>query len=505
MATRFDQPPGAPSAWLADAEPPGFPALSRDEKADVCIIGGGIAGLTAAYMLLQEGRCVVVLEDGEIASGMTRMTTAHLSSALDDRYRELERLRGAAVVRMAAESHGEAIARIQAIARAEGIECDFRRVDGFLFAHDGDGRRLGPELAAARRAGLKAERLERAPLSAFDTGPCLVFPGQGQFHPLKYMAGLARAVAAYGGRIYAHTRADSVRDGKPARVQAGRHTVTAASVIVATNIPVTNRVALHLKQAAYMTYAIGMAVAHGSVPAALYWDDADPYHYVRIQPGEDGDLLIVGGEDHRTGQNPLPSGRQHDRLEAWTRARFRVDGPVRYRWGGQVVETPDGLAHIGRNPGAENVYVATGDSGMGITHGTIAGMLLTDLICGRANRWEPAYDPSRRHAGSLLKFLPETLKSTVPMTDWITPGAGTTEGKVGPSSGAVLRRGLSKSAVYRDASGTLHEFSAVCPHLGCLVRWNATLKTFDCPCHGSRFDGMGRVINGPANEDLRPL
>ncbi len=485
---------------------PGFPPLTQDEQTDVCIIGAGIAGLSAAYMLLHEGRSVVVLEDGEIASGMTRMTTAHLSSALDDRFHEVERLRGKEVARLAAESHCDAIARIHAICKEEGIECDFRRVDGFLFPHDGDGRRLERELAAARRAGVKVERLSRAPLSTFDTGPCLVFPGQGQFHPLKYMAGLARAVARLGGRLFTHTRADSVEDGAPVRVRAGGHAVTATSVIVATNIPVTNRFALHLKQAPYTTYAIGLPIAHGSVPAALYWDDGDPYHYVRIQPGENGkDLLIVGGEDHRTGQSRDGRGRHHDRLEAWTRARFRVVGPVEYRWGGQVVETPDGLAHIGRNPGADNVYIATGDSGMGLTHGTLAGILLTDLICGRRNRWEAAYDPSRRHVRSLVEFLPETLKSTLPMADWLTPGEGTKEEVVGLGSGAILRRGLSKVAVYRDELGALHEFSATCPHLGCIVRWNEPLKTFDCPCHGSRFDCMGRAISGPANEDLRPL
>ena len=238
-------------------------------------------------------------------------------------------------------------------------------------------------------------KIGRAPL-AFDTGPCLRFPNQAQFHPLKYLAGVAQAIERGGGRIYAGTHATKVTGGENAEVATERGTVRAGHVVVATNVPINDLVVIHTKQAPYMTYVIGARVPRNAVTAALYWDTGDPYHYVRLQPIDaDHDLLIVGGEDHKSGQADDIEQR-HPRLEAWARERFPSMGEVQYTWAGQVMETIDGLAFIGRNPmDHKNVYVVTGDSGMGMTHGTIAGMLITDLILGRHNAWESLYDPGR--------------------------------------------------------------------------------------------------------------
>jgi nitrite reductase/ring-hydroxylating ferredoxin subunit len=216
------------------------------------------------------------------------------------------------------------------------------------------------------------------------------------------------------------------------------------------------------------------------------------------------EILIVGGEDHKTGQADDADAR-HARLEAWARRWFPAARDVAYRWSGQVMETVDGLAYIGRNPHDEpNVYIATGDSGMGMTHGTIAGMLITDLILGRDNPWATLYNPGRQTVRATVEWLGENLNVMRQYGDWLTAGEVRSADEVAPGSGAVLRRGLHKVAVHRDDQGAIHELSATCPHLGCIVHWNDAEKTWDCPCHGSRFDRLGKVINGPANQDLAP-
>ncbi len=511
-----NEPGQSVSLWMEGVTRPVSPALTENAHADVVVVGAGIAGLTTAYLLAKQGRSVIVLDDGPIGGGQTERTTAHLSNAIDDRYYEIERMHGSEGARLAAESHTAAIEYIEAIVTEEQIRCDFERLDGYLFLAPGDSEDLlERELAAAHRAGLKTvERLSRVPLAFFDFGPCLRFPRQGQFHPLKYLVGLARAIKRDGGKIYTGTHAKRIDGGDPARVEtaAGAH-VTAGAVVVATNTPVNDVVAIHTKQAPYISYAIAALVPRGAVAKGLYWDTLDPYHYVRLQhrparPGNKAgiageyDALIVGGEDHKTGQADDQDER-YQHLESWARKRFPMIQRIEHRWSGQVMETVDGLAFIGRNPlDQPNVFIATGDSGMGMTHGMIAGILLSDLILGRENSWQTLYDPSRKPLRALGEFTSENLNVARQYADWVTGGDVGSVDKVPPGSGAVLRRGLSKTAVYRDPEGNVHACSAVCPHLGCIVDWNDAEKTWDCPCHGSRFDSSGKVINGPANGDL---
>jgi glycine/D-amino acid oxidase-like deaminating enzyme/nitrite reductase/ring-hydroxylating ferredoxin subunit len=509
------------SVWMATAEVPEQSALASDLECDVCIVGAGISGMTTAYLLAREGQRVIVLDDGPIGGGMTERTTAHLVTALDDRYYELERLHGERGARLAAESHAAAIDRIEQLVAEEKIDCDFERLDGYLFTPPDESiEQLEDELKAAHRAGLNdLELVDRAPIKDFDTGRALRFPRQAQFHPVKYLAGLARAILRDGGKIFTHTHASKIEGGKEsARIEtASGHTITARAVVVATNTPVNDRVVIHTKQAPYLTYVIGARVPAGSVTKALYWDTPDPYHYVRIQSGpfaqietEEGtvkagdyDMLIVGGEDHKTGQKD-DANKRFGWLERWTRTRFPMIEGIEFRWSGQVMEPVDGLAFIGRNPlDEENVFIATGDSGNGMTHGTIAGILLTDLILGRANDWATIYDPSRITLKAGVEFAKENLNVAAQYTDYVTPGDVDSAKEIEPGEGAVLRRGLSKVAVYKDEEGSVHERSAVCTHLGCIVDWNSKEKTWDCPCHGSRFDALGTVVQGPANTNLK--
>jgi glycine/D-amino acid oxidase-like deaminating enzyme len=294
------------SAWMSGSVIPELLPLTRDAEADVCIVGAGIAGLSTAYLLAREGKNVIVLDDGPVGGGQTQRTSAHLSNALDDRYEELEKVHGVEGARLAAESHTAAIERIDAIVRQERIECDFKRVDGYLFAPPGHPTDvLDRELAAARRAGLAGvELVARAPIPSFDTGPSLRFPRQAQFHPLKYLAGLADAIRTLGGKIYTRTHVSRIDGGAKATIATSRGpTVTADAAVVATNVPINDLVAIHTKQAPYLTYVIGASVPSGAIPHALYWDTLEHYHYLRLQPmSEDSDLLIVGGEDHKEGQ-----------------------------------------------------------------------------------------------------------------------------------------------------------------------------------------------------------
>src|SRR5688572_2061248 len=490
------------SVWAATAALPEFSPLQENLHADVCIVGAGISGLTTAYLLARAGKRVAVLDAGPVGGGMTQRTTAHITNMLDDRYFEVERLHGREGARLAADSHTAAIDRIETIVKQEHIACDFTRVDGFLFLAEGDERAtLERELAAAHRAGLRSvELLERAPYTSFDTGPCLRFPNVAQFHPLKYLAGLAQAIEHEGGRIFTGSHVEMLEGGVPGVVHVGKHVVTGDSILVATNVPINDRVAIHTKQAPYMSYVVGARVPPGSVPQVLSWDTGDPYHYVRLHD----DLLIVGGEDHKTGQ-ASDAPERYARLEAWARARFPMMGALEFAWSGQIMETQDYLAFIGRNPmDHDNVYVATGDSGMGITHGTIAGMLVSDLILGRNNPWAALYDPSRVTLLAAGDFARENSNVALQYTDWLTGGDVASAGEIPPGSGAILRRGLEKIAAYRDEQGRLHERLAACPHLGCVVHWNPAETTWDCPCHGSRFDPYGKVVNGPANRDLAP-
>ena len=493
------------SIWMATADTPLQPRLQDNVRTDICIIGAGIAGLTTAYLLSREGRSVVVLDDGPIGGGMTGRTTAHLTNAFDDRYVDVETLHGEEGARFTAESHTAAIDKVEQIVRAENIDCDFTRCDGFLFAVPPDTQELlDDELAATHRAGLTdVEKVARAPIESFDTGPALRYPRQAQFHPLKYMNGLVRAIARDGGKLFSHTHATTIEGGENARVEtAAGPVITCETIVVATNTPVNDRVAIHTKQAPYVTYVIGASIPKGSVPAALYWDTLDPYHYVRIQSVKDHDVLIVGGEDHKTGQES-DCYERYGKLESWTRERFPQIGDIEFRWSGQVMEPVDYLAFIGRNPlDSDNVFIATGDSGQGMTHGTIAGMLLTDLIQERENRWADLYSPSRVTLRATPEFAGENINVAAQYADYVTAGDIKSEDELKPGHGAVMRQGLSKIAVFRDENGAIHKRSAVCPHLGCVVAWNTCEKTWDCPCHGSRFSAEGRVYQGPANTDL---
>ncbi len=491
--------------WSAPAAPAEPRPLTGDLRVDVCVVGAGIAGLSTAYLLARAGRRVAVLESGPgVALGETGRSTAHLASAVDDGFVALERLFGADGARLMAESHAAAIESMATIVAAEGIDCGFGRLEAFLFNPPGGGVDLAAELEASRRAGLAAEMAARAPLDGFETGPAIRYRNQARCDPLAYARGLAAALERLGGRVFTGSWAASIEGGHPARVSCahGWH-VLADAVVVATNVPVNDRVTLHGKMMPHRTYAVAAPCEPGGAVDALFWDTAQPYHYARFaRDGGGRSMLVVGGEDHRVG-HPAHGDQRWGRLEAWARERFPAMGAVGWRWSGQIMEPVDRVAFIGRNPMDEdNVFVACGDSGDGITHGAIAGLLITDLVLGRDNPWTALYDPSRVTLKAASGYADTNLHVAEHYAEWLTGGDVDTVRDIPSGQGAVLRSGLSKIAVYRDESGTVHRRSAVCPHLKCIVAWNDAEKSWDCACHGSRFDRFGRVLNGPANAPL---
>lgn len=501
------------SVWLEAIEMPETGPLKENITCDVCVVGAGLAGVTTAYLLAKEGKHVVLMDSKEIGGGNTSRTTAHLSNALDDGFPNLINLFGTDGARLAVQSHGAAIDKIEEIAKEENIDCDFIRLDGYLFANNPEQKeQLMEELEAAQQIGWRDVVLRKhVPVDALTAFPALQFPNQARFHILKYLSGLTNVLLNKDVSIYTHTKALDFKTGAiNTVVTENGFTVSANHLVVATNTPVNDFVTIHTKNYPYRTYAIALEVPAGSVPDALYWDMDEPYHYVRLLKGKADsddqdtgtDLLIVGGEDHKTGQGENNVNRFIE-LERWARIKFPMTGEVVYKWSGQVWEPMDSLGYIGRNPGdAKEVYIATGDSGHGMTHSTIAGILITDLIMGRQNPWEKLYDPARTSLKSTGEYLKENLNVAAQYKDYVTPGEVDDPMQVLPGTGRILRRGTSKVAVYCDQDGVRHECSAVCTHMGCIVNWNTAESSWDCPCHGSRFDPFGKVITGPAIKDL---
>lgn len=501
------------SVWLDTVQQKQFDTLASDIETDTVVVGGGISGITTAYCLVKKGKKVTLIEDGLLYSGETGRTTAHVVNALDDLYTDIIRLHGEEAGRLAAESHTAAMDFVERTVNELNIDCDFTRLNGYLFLHPTDEEKtLDDEYEATQQVGIKTELLNDVPGITSETGRSLMYPSQVQFHPLKYLNALVDFIVENGGKIYTHTRATEF---KKELVIANGYNIKAKHIVVATNTPINNIFTEHTKQFPYRTYVIGALIPKDTVQQALWWDTGDqeskwvnyPYHYVRLQQyNEQHDVLIVGGEDHKTGQedgDDLTQDQRYQNLVNWTKERFPSIGEVVYKWSGQVMEPVDCLAFIGRNPGESNVFIITGDSGNGMTHGTIGGMLVSDLIVGNQNPWEKIYDPARISMKATGDFLQEVGNMAAQYADFLKAGDIKSQKELANGEGAIMNVGLHKVAVYKNEEGNVQAYTAICPHLGCVLQWNDGEKTFDCPCHGSRFTNAGVVINGPALTDLK--
>jgi glycine/D-amino acid oxidase-like deaminating enzyme/nitrite reductase/ring-hydroxylating ferredoxin subunit len=495
---------GKPTSFWIDTTPETtYPQLDRDLEVDVAIVGAGIVGISAALMLAREGATVALIEGGRVAGGVTAYTTAKLSSGHGLHYEQLESSFGEDGARAYGQANEAAIERIAGWIDELGIDCDWRRKPHYVYSVDESQRgQIEREAAAARRAGLPVSVVTEAPELPFPIVAAVRYDHQAEFHPRKYLLGLAAAAADAGAQVFERSRVVSAGDGRRAHVTTAEgFTVTAGDVIVATHFPFMDRGFYFARQHAERSYAMGVYVEDHQVEG-MYLSTESPSHTIRSIPTDRGEMLLVGGESHKTGQ--ADEAERYAKVEAWARKHWRVR-EVAYRWSTQDAMPVDGVPYVGKlNPGAKSLWTATGFLKWGLTNGTAAAAILTDRIGGRqapyavfdSTRLKPlasAKELVKENANVALHFFKDHLeRPDVRSVDDLRPGQGGT-----------VRVGTRKVGAYRDDDGVVHTVSTVCTHLGCSVRWNTAERSWDCPCHGSRFHWDGTVLEGPAVADLK--
>ena len=487
----------ARSYWLATKPDLRFVPLAGDVAVDVAVLGGGITGVTTALLLKQAGKTVALVELRRVGHGVSGNTTAKLTSGHGFVYAKLAQKHGLEVARVYAESNEAGLAKIADLVETHAIECDFERSDNYVYGTAAvDAARLREEARAAQAAGLDAAFVDELALP-FSVAGAVRLRDQAQFHPAKYLAALAELIDGDGSHVFEETRAIGVKTGDPSMVSTSGGTIRADDVVVATHLPFLDRGLYFVKAHPQMSYAVAAPVE--SPPEGMYLSISEPTRSIRSTPHGGERLLVLGGEGHPAGRDG-DTRRRYEALEHDLAAWF--GGDPHYRWSAHDYVPVDGLPYIGRlTPLTKRLHVATGFAKWGLTKGTLAAMILTDTILGRSNPWADTYDASRldlrRSFAGLLtanarigaRFISDRLSART--LDSIPKGEG-----------AVVRNGLSQLAVHRDDQGQLHALSARCTHLGCIVAWNTAERTWDCPCHGSRFDTDGRVFEGPATLDL---
>lgn len=485
------------SLWLdttqgtARREPP------LPTAADIVVLGAGIAGLTTAYLLARTGRSVLVLEANEIGGGVSGHTTAKLTAQHELIYHRI----GSAAARYGG-SQLAALEWVVTTAADNGIDCDLERTDSHVHTTDpAQLPELHAEVAAAVAAGMPAEFVETIDLPLGAVG-AVRFRDQAQFHPRKWLLGLAELTEAAGGRIIEGVRATGLREGEPSIVRTTAGSVRAADVVVTTHYPIFDRGLFFARLEPTRDLVVAGPASRKVTGTYL---DAKTHHSVRAVPTPDGQQVIVGGEHYRVGDHVDVAAR-FARLEEWAREHVGLT-EVRYRWSAHDMSTVDSLPYVGRyHPRASHLWVATGFGQWGMTGGTAAGLLLRDLVAGEDNEYADLYDPSRfslRAAGGMVSANATVAKFLA--GDHVRALTGPGLSDLPPGEARVTRQGTSMVAAYRDDSGALHAVRAHCTHLGCLVAFNNAERTWDCPCHGSRFDVDGQVVQGPAVHPLRPV
>jgi glycine/D-amino acid oxidase-like deaminating enzyme/nitrite reductase/ring-hydroxylating ferredoxin subunit len=498
------------SYWEVTASTRGFAKLNQDLKVDVVVIGAGVTGITAAYLLKRAGKSVALLERDACLEGETARTTAHLTCVTDIRMRDLVKNFGKDEAKATWDAGMAAIWTIEEIIHREKIACDFRRVPGYLHAPiaaggDADCASLQEDARLAAELGFDAAFLEKVPVLA-RCGMRIANPAK--FHPLKYLAGLLKKIPGDGCHVFEHSEVTEFVDD-PLSVKANDHTVACDYIVVATHVPLqgmknTLGAALfQTKLAPYSSYVVGAKLKKGAVPEASWWDTSEPYYYLRVDAGDQFDYAIFGGRDHKTGQET-----QTEAIYAGLEAALHslpFESKIDRRWSGQVIETSDGLPLIGEI--TDKQFIATGYAGNGMTFGTLAAMMATDAAIGRKNPWRDLFDPHRKQVrGGAWDYIKENLDYPYYMLkDRLTKGEREGVESVARNEGKILKLDGERVAVYRNEHGKVVKLSPVCTHMGCIVHWNVAERTWDCPCHGSRFTPTGEVIGGPAETPLEEM
>jgi glycine/D-amino acid oxidase-like deaminating enzyme/nitrite reductase/ring-hydroxylating ferredoxin subunit len=472
---------------------------------DVLIIGAGITGLTTALLLQEEGKNCVLAEAYSIGYGTTGGTTAHLNTYVDNTYDQIEKDFGEEGAKLVADATKEAISLVEELVLLHQIQCDFHYRQGFVYAEtDQQANQLDEIFKASVKAGVSVHSTDRIPVPV-SFKKAIVFEGQAQIHPLKYVTGLAKEFTRKGGIILENTRIRDIKKENNYNVGVSdSSSIKASKIVYATHIPPGINL-LHFRNAPYRSYALGIRLPEEKLPDDLVYDLQDPYHYFRTQVKEGEKYLIIGGEDHKTGHgDPEASFR---RLESYTKSLY-PNCSIDYSWSAQYYEPSDGLPYIGKLPGfSEGVYVATGFGGNGITYGSIAGKILRDLVLDQPNKYENIFNPGRiKPVAGFSEFVKENVDVAFKfIADRISSTEIISIQEIETDKGVVVDFNDKKLAVYRDAGGEFHALNPVCTHAGCIVNWNPSEKSWDCPCHGARYDINGDVLTGPASKGLQKI
>ena len=500
----MEPPPGISSFWVDSTPATDYPALSGDITVDVAVLGAGITGLTTAALLKREGKSVAVVDLKRIGRGVTGYTTAKLTVGQNLIYKGLVGTFGEEGARLYAESNQAAIERVAAFVEQDGIDCDFERASNYVYTESREELdELREEVEAANRAGVQATLVTETDLP-YEVAGAIRVDNQAQFHPRKFVLPLAAEVAGEGSHVFENTRALKVRHGDPCVVETPSGTIRARDVVVATHIPFSDRGLFFAKAHPSRSYAVAARMDGASAPRGMYISSSQPTRSIRSTPGAGGArVLVVGGEGHKPGQERDTRPR-YEALERFLRERFQAE-EVQWRWAAQDYVPVDGAPYIGRlTRRSRHIYVATGFAKWGLTKGVLAAIMFADAIGGRENPWAELYDAKRiKPVASTPKFVKENAQAGWHFVADRARRAGDVAA-IAPGDGAVVTRGGRKLAVYRDEQGELHAMSAVCQHLYCIVEWNTAEKSWDCPCHGSRYSATGTVIQGPTVRDLKP-
>jgi glycine/D-amino acid oxidase-like deaminating enzyme/nitrite reductase/ring-hydroxylating ferredoxin subunit len=476
--------------------------LDQDLRVDVAVLGGGITGLTTAVHLKRSGRRVAVLEAAEIGSGTTGFTSGHLDATTDLPLSQMIFDFGQSAATTITTATREAIDQIEARCR-NWPDCEFSRIPSFQFTESASGLdALQKQCAAARKLGFNSWFTRQVPLPFHCVG-AVQTANQGCFHSQRYLQHLAAEIHGDGSAVFENTTAEPPNEGAPAVVKTGGGRVTADAVIVATHSPYLGISEFEFRVFPYQSYVVAARV-EDEISDALYWDDADPYHYIRLASPTDPGLVIVGGCDHKTGQ-PGNERERFAELEQYVHEHFGVLS-IEHQWSAQHYMPADGLPHVGKVPGMEHIYIATGFAGTGLTWGTIAGSLLARLITGQRHPLADILAPGRL---TLLASARDVIAENLDVmrrfvVDRFAGGKLLADEQIPAGTGQIVSRNGKLVAMYRDPSGALFRMSPVCTHAGCIVHWNEAERTWDCPCHGGRYTADGRRLYGPPAHDLEP-
>lgn len=491
------------SLWIATTPSTAWPALDRDIDVNVAVVGGGITGISVAWRLQQAGKRVAVLEAGRVAGATTGHTTAKVTSLHGLSYARLRDDAGDEAIRQYATANQAAIAEMARTVEAEEIDCDFHRAAAYTFTTDASKvSEIEAEVEAAKTAGLPASFTTETELP-FDVAGAIRVEDQAMFHPRSYCLALAERIDGAGSRIFEGTRVIDVSttDNRCDVVTTGGR-VRADHVVLATQIPFLDRGGFFARTSPSRSYALAARI-EGPLPEGMYLGAGEDGHSVRPYRGESGDYVIIGGEGHKVGHDD-DTRRRYDALEAWARETYQVTG-IPYSWSAQDYMPVDGVPYIGKlTPMSDRIFVATGFKKWGMTTGVIAAMLIDDAIHGRENAWHPVFDSTRLDVSRSAKaFIRENMDvATRFVWDRLSRPQAAPVDSLAPDSGGIVDIDGVSAAAYRDADGRLHVVSPSCAHMGCTLSWNTAERTWDCPCHGSRFNVDGNVIQGPSVRDL---